>query len=192
MLVWCRKAVRYMLALAHMGITLAAAVGLEKVLARRGHNISGRLDYRLVLVGSMLPDIIDKPLGGLILRESLGNGRIYSHTLLFLLLLWGLGYFFRYRFRRPGGLVLAGGSLVHCVLDGMWLFPGTLLWPAYGWSFPKGHPENWLQLWFNNLVHNPLVYVPEFVGGVVLLYFAIRVITWRGLKNFMETGRCSA
>ena len=168
-----------MLALAHMGITLAAAVGLEKTLARRGYKISKMLDYRLVLVGSMLPDIIDKPLGGLVLRDSLGNGRIYCHTLVFLLLLLGLGLFFWYRYRWPGGLVLTGGSLVHCTLDGMWLFPGTFLWPAYGWSFPKGHPENWLQLWFNSLIHNLLVYVPEIAGGMVLLYFAIRVITTR-------------
>ncbi len=46
-----------------------------------------------MLIGSMLPDIIDKPLGGLICKETLGNGRTYAHTLLFLLLPFGLSMF---------------------------------------------------------------------------------------------------
>jgi len=61
-----------MFVLAHTGITLAAARGMEKLMARRGiRKLPELLDYRLVLVGSMLPDIIDKPLGGLVFREAL-------------------------------------------------------------------------------------------------------------------------
>lgn len=176
-----------MLILAHVGITLAAAKSLEKIMARRG--ISNLLDYRLVLVGSMLPDIIDKPLGGLILRETLGNGRIYSHTLVFVLLLLGTGIFFWYKFRRPGFLVLAGGSIVHHILDGMWLYPETFLWPAYGWGFPKGDPEGWLQLWLGNLLTDPWVYVPEVVGGIIICYFAIGLFRQVGVKEFIRTGK---
>jgi hypothetical protein len=51
-----------------------------------------RFDYRFVLVGSMLPDIIDKPLGQLVLRNLMSNGRIFSHTLLFLLLICLAGF----------------------------------------------------------------------------------------------------
>lgn len=179
-----------MLILAHVGITLAAAKSLEKVMAYRG--IYNFLDYRLVLVGSMLPDIIDKPLGGLILRETLGNGRIYSHTLLFVLFLIGTGIFFWYKFRRPGFLVLAGGSIVHHILDGMWLYPETFLWPACGWSFPKGDPETWLQLWLGNLLADPWVYVPEVVGGIIICYFAAGMIRGKGLKEFFRSGRLSS
>jgi hypothetical protein len=57
-------------------------------------NLQKIIDYRLVLIASILPDIIDKPLGGVILKESVGNGRIYAHTFLFLLFLFGLGMFF--------------------------------------------------------------------------------------------------
>ncbi|MEW6425296.1 MAG: metal-dependent hydrolase [Bacillota bacterium] len=94
-----------------------------------------------MLLGSLLPDIIDKPLGGLVFKATLGNGRIYAHMLIFLLLLVGTGIFFWVKYKRPGVLVLAGGSFFHHILDGMWHFPGTYLWPFYGWSFPKGDPE---------------------------------------------------
>jgi len=50
-------------------------------MVRRGiRKLPELLDYRLVLVGSMLPDIIDKPLGGLVFREALESGRTYCHT----------------------------------------------------------------------------------------------------------------
>jgi hypothetical protein len=36
-------------------------------------------DIRLLILGSLLPDLIDKPLGHIILPEN--NGRIFAHTL---------------------------------------------------------------------------------------------------------------
>lgn len=179
-----------MLLLAHTGITLALARGLEKVMVYRGfREFPELIDYRLVLVVSMLPDIIDKPLGGLVLRKSLGNGRTYSHTLLFLILLFGMGMFFWYRFRRPGFLVLAGGSFVHQVLDGMWLFSATFLWPAYGWGFPKDNAEDWLAHWIESLITNPYVYVPEIIGGLILLFLGVELIYQMKLREFITTGK---
>ena len=157
--------------MAHTGLTLAAAGAVKKFAESRGaQKLAAAVDYRLVAVGSMLPDIIDKPLGGIILHESLGNGRIYAHTLVFLLLIVAAALLFLYTFRWPGGLVLAGGALFHHVLDGMWLYPGTWLWPLYGWGFPPGEPEVWLQLWLTNLFTDPAVFVPEIAGGLVILY----------------------
>ena len=67
-----------MLVFAHLGLTLAAA------------NLSRRFDFRpdlaFVGIGSLLPDMIDKPLGYMI-YGSMATGRIYAHTLLFLLIL---------------------------------------------------------------------------------------------------------
>jgi len=133
-----------MLLFGHLGITLAAAQTFE-ILSQGKKKFTELIDYRLVLLGSLLPDIIDKPLGGLIFKESLGNGRIYAHTLLFLLLLFGLGMFLWLKLQRPGVLTLAGGSFVHHILDGMWYYPETCFWPAYGGSFPKGDPEGWFK-----------------------------------------------
>lgn len=161
-----------MLLFGHLGITLAAAKTFEKVMLSQGKKkFTELIDYRLVLLGSMLPDIIDKPLGGLIFKAALGNGRIYAHALIFLLLLAGLGIFFWVKHKRPGVLVLAGGSLIHHILDSMWRFPKTYLWPFYGWYFPKEDPEGWLKQWVESLLTNPEVYIPEIIGVIVLFYF---------------------
>jgi len=181
-----------MLLLAHVGITLGLTKGLEKVLSYRGmKEFTDLIDYRLVFLGSMLPDIIDKPLGGLILRETLGNGRIYSHTLLFLLFLLIPGVFVCFKYKRPGLFVVAGGSTIHCILDGMWYFPETFLWPVYGWSFPKGDPENWLRLWAYLLTY-PKYYIPEILGGTIIIIFITELVIRKNLFYFIVSGRAKS
>ena len=178
-----------MLLLAHVGITLGIASSIKKVIEYRGtKGIREWIDYRLVILGSMLPDIIDKPLGGIIFKETIGNGRIYSHTLLFLLILSALGVFAWGKYRRSGLLVVAGGCIVHHILDGMWLYPGTFLWSAYGWAFPKGDPENWLQLWLN-LLTEPRYFLPEVIGGIIILCFVKNLVFRRQFVNFIVYGR---
>jgi len=179
-----------MLLFGHLGITLAAAQTFEKVMFSRGKKRFAELiDYRLVLVGSLLPDIIDKPLGGLVFKATLGNGRIYAHTLIFLLLLFGAGIFFWVKEKRPEVLALSGGSFAHHLLDGMWRFPGTYLWPFYGWNFPKGDPEGWFRQWVENLLTDPWVYVPEIIGGIILFYFFGKLLYQKQVGKFMATGK---
>jgi len=174
-----------MFVLAHTGIPLAIARGIEKIMVRRGiRKLPELIDYRLVLVGSMLPDIIDKPLGGLVFREALGSGRTYCHTVLFLVVLLVIGMIFWYKYGRPGFLVLAGGSLAHHVLDGMWLFPATFLWPAYGWAFPQGVGEDWLAHWVKALLTDPYVYVPEIIGGLLLVLCGAELVCKKKVKIF--------
>jgi membrane-bound metal-dependent hydrolase YbcI (DUF457 family) len=178
-----------MLLFAHTGLTLGLTEGLGKVLGCRGmKKYTESIDYRLVFLGSMLPDIIDKPLGGLVLRSILGNGRIYCHTLLFLLFLLIPGMYLCFKYRRPELLVVAGGSTIHCILDGMWCFPETFLWPVYGWSFPKGDPENWLRLWAN-LLTDPRYYIPEIVGGVIIIVFFTKLVIRKNLYGFIVSGK---
>lgn len=162
-----------MLLFAHTGITL----GTTKVMARaagwRGKGLPVQLDYRLVLVGSMLPDIIDKPLGGVIL--SLGNGRIYAHSLVFLLITLMIGFGVWFWKRKAGCLVLAGGTAMHHILDYMWQDPETYLWPLYGWDFPTGDAGDWLSLWIADLLV-PQVLIPEIIGLLVLVVFAFGLL----------------
>lgn len=163
---------------------------MEKAILSRGTNrISGLIDYRLVLLGSMLPDIIDKPLGGLVLRETLGNGRIYCHTLLFLLLFSGMGLFLWFTRRKSWLLVLAGGVFSHHVLDSMWLWPQTFLWPIYGWGFAKGDPAGWFWRWLESLFTKPHVFIPELIGAAILACFACKLIQRKNLREFITAGR---
>ena len=71
-----------------------------------------------VLLGSMLPDIIDKPLGELRFGTP-AMGRTIAHTLLFLLLL-GMAAYYLSDLRLAS---LAGGVMAHLLLDFMWDSP---------------------------------------------------------------------
>ncbi|AGL01038.1 metal-dependent hydrolase [Desulfoscipio gibsoniae] len=178
-----------MLLLAHVGITLGMAKGIQKVMEDQGiKGITEWIDLRLVIIGSILPDIIDKPLGGIIFKETIGNGRIYSHTLLFLLFLLVVAAYVWSKYSKPGMLVVAGGCIVHHILDGIWLYPGTFLWPAYGWAFPKGNPENWLQLWLN-LLTEPRYFLQEVIGGIIIICFVKNIVSRRQFVKFIVNGR---
>jgi len=71
----------------------------------------------------------------------------------------------------------------------MWEHPETYLWPAYGWSFPKGNPEGWFWQWIETLLTNPWVYIPEITGGLILLLFFIKMVYEKKIQNFIYTGK---
>lgn len=142
------------------------------------------IDYRLVLLGSMLPDIIDKPVGVILL----GNGRIFGHTLLFalgLLVAGGLLYSQRH---KAWLLILGYGCAIHLVLDRMWQTPATLLWPLYGWTFERGDGTGWLPRVFHSLTHDIAIYLPEIVGALILIAFAVRLVQRDRVKSFIFRG----
>ncbi len=155
--------------LGHVGIT----VGLAWAAGRASIKITGNdvnINYGLVALGSILPDIIDKPLGHVILKESLNNGRILGHTLLFVSLLFLFAMLTRHR-GRGGSLSVFFGSAAHLALDKMWERPATLFWPLYGWGFPYGSGDFWLRLIQN--MHKPENYIPEILGAAILVLFLI-------------------
>ncbi|MFC1952547.1 metal-dependent hydrolase [Chloroflexota bacterium] len=147
------------------------------------------MDYRLLLVGAMLPDIIDKPLGIWLLRETLSSSRVFGHTLLFAAVLAGVGLYLYVTRRRLGALCLALGTLAHLILDQMWLNPRTLFWPLYGLSFEKGIVEDWLPRILTSLVTKPSVYLPEIIGALLLAAFFWDIIRHGKLTSFLRSGR---
>lgn len=116
----------------HIGITL----GIFYLLSRLGskNNFTEIVPY--IILGSLLPDIIDKPLGRIILADSIGSGRIFAHTLIFALVLALAAYYF-YRQGHPKLLIIAGASFFHILEDNIWNTPAVLFWPLLGWEFPK-------------------------------------------------------
>jgi LexA-binding, inner membrane-associated putative hydrolase len=158
---------------AHLGIGL----GLAWLVAWR---LSVRFDYRLVLIGSLLPDIIDKPLGYVLGLE----GRVWAHTLVFLFAvllvsfapgLWSLRF-------------LAFGVGTHYLVDRLWETPRTLLYPAFGWSFSPVAFDT--ERWVYALLHDPLVQAGEIVGAAILLLFGWRqhLGSWKALREFARHG----
>jgi membrane-bound metal-dependent hydrolase YbcI (DUF457 family) len=145
-----------MLLFAHLGLTLAAA------------RFARGADLAFVFLGSMLPDIIDKPLG-LIVFGTPAMGRTHAHTILFLLILVAMAIYFR-DIRLAS---LSGGVLAHLVLDSMWNSPVTLLWPFLG-SFPLDIELNTIDYMQRLLLslNNQEMLVPEVLGLLYLIYFA--------------------
>lgn len=196
-----------MLLFGHVGITAAAAricdtvcssgkpygkpsgfrCRISKIL-NRFRDDTGAIDYRMLVFGSMLPDIIDKPVF-LLLRDRgyILSGRDSAHTLLFHLLLLAAGLALLKR-KKSWMLVIAAGSYTHLVLDFIWEMPGTLFWPFFG-GFSAGDPSDfYFGVWLK-LVSEPEIYIPEIAGLAILLYFAFRIVWNRGAIRMIKTGR---
>ena len=184
-----------MLPPAHIGIGVgvveAFSIVLPRLLGRPATSISKFVDYRLLIIGSVLPDLIDKPLELWILPGVVGDSRSIGHTagltglMLFLGLLW-------YRRSKGSGLLSLGfGSLSHLVLDGMWQLPSTLFWPVLGLGLSEGTNHElfeylsamWLRPW-----EEPWLGAPELLGVLLAVLLVFRLWRRRQLKHFLRTG----
>ncbi len=152
-------------------------------------SLGRRIDIRLLLVGSFLPDIIDKPVGQVLFRETISNGRIFCHTLLLLIIITLAGlYLYRYR-NRIWLLVLSFGTFMHLVCDQMWRSPRTLLWPVLGLAFERLDLTDWMPSMFYALLTSPEVYVPELVGAAIVIWFAVELVRKRKVLAFTRYGQ---
>ena len=147
------------------------------------------IDIRLLLVGSLLPDIIDKPVGQFFFRETFSNGRIFCHTLLFLILLTVAGFYFYRHHNKIWLLTFSFGTLAHLICDQMWCAPRTLLWPILGLSFEREDISNWLLNIFQAIFADPAVYVPELIGAVILIWFVWTLLHTKNTYVFIRYGR---
>lgn len=150
-------------------------------------SVGSRIDLRVLLVGALLPDLIDKPLGR-ILYGTFGC-RIFGHTLLFLLIVALAGLGLQRLGRQSALLVLGLGILSHLLLDGMFLDGHTLLWPALGVSFPTVATGNWEQAMVHELSASPEIYLTELAGAAVLASLAWFLVRRRRLLAFIRFGR---
>jgi membrane-bound metal-dependent hydrolase YbcI (DUF457 family) len=188
-----------MLLLGHVGITLGAATLVAGAVKNRHStqiwhiswfaSLSSYLDIRLLLIGSLLPDIIDKPVGLYFFRETFSNGRIFSHTLLFLIIITAVGFYLYKSRRKVWLLTLAAGTFTHLVFDQIWRVPATLFWPFLGLTFARGEITDWLSNIFQVLISDPEVYVPEVAGMAVLLWFGLTLFSRRKVGVFLKYGR---
>lgn len=152
-------------------------------------SLGSYIDIRLLLIGSLLPDIIDKPIGQFFFKETFSNGRIFCHTLLFLIIITLTGVYLYRRRSKTWLLVLSFGTFTHLVCDLMWRSPRTLLWPIYGLAFERLDLIDWMPRMLHMLVTYPKVYVPELVGAVILIWFAVGLVRGRKAFAFVKYGQ---
>ena len=190
-----------MLFFGHIGLTAGVvkvcqeltAAGLET----KSGEVSGKInrirdgmrsiDYRFVLVGSLLPDIIDKPMWMFTGSNIQWSGRGYAHTFLFSLVLLAAGLILVTRRNKTWLLTVSLCSFIHLVFDEMWLNPVTLWWPLLG-PIQRGETAGWLSSMWQGLVSSPYVFVSEAVGLAIALYIGLRLLIGRRVVRFLKKG----
>ncbi len=160
-----------MFLLGHTGLTAA----LGELLSRRG--VMRLLDIRVLLIGSILPDMVDKPLAFLLGIEgrNVGHSLLFSVALtLFLALPLVLPRLYPRRVARrlsnPLPL-LSIGLWTHLLLDMMWLQPRIALWPFLRVGF---EPAVFSLLELILTLMDPYVLGGELAGLGVLTF-----LTWK-------------
>ncbi len=83
-------------------------------------------------LGSIIPDIVDKPLGHIIFSSSLDNGKIFFHSLVIVLLFFITGLIVWKYYRSFSFLVVGFGMFLHQLVDTMWNQPVDWLYPLLG------------------------------------------------------------
>lgn len=142
------------------------------------------------ILGSFLPDLVDKPLGLIIFADSIADGRIFTHTLLAAGVLALLGLVIWKWQKTPVVLGIAAGVISHQVLDLMWGDPQNWLYPFFG-PFGGGYPEAQILVLTFHELRNPFEMLLGllFCAGVLLYLERARIRrafsrhkdAWRGL-----------
>ncbi|MGH2751758.1 MAG: metal-dependent hydrolase [Actinomycetota bacterium] len=163
----------------HLGI---ATVIVYVTLGRR------RIDYRMILVGAVLPDVVDGALG--LFYFDGPTGRWIAHSMLAAMAVTVVIIAVFKGQRRQSLFGLGVGWLLHLVADGMWRAPQTFLWPAFGGEFSDAptEPYGW------DLFADPGAHLStwggELVGLAVLAWFwvAFRLGEDGRLRLFLSDG----
>jgi membrane-bound metal-dependent hydrolase YbcI (DUF457 family) len=120
-------------------------------------------------LGAIFPDLIDKPLGHLLLNSELDNGRIFCHTLLFLGFCFLIAYLL---YRKNGswvGIAFALGVLSHQYLDLMFFTPVSWLWPLLG-PFEHGNYPDYFVNGMMAELSTPYEYLFFFLSVICTAY----------------------
>lgn len=146
----------------------------------------GSIDYRLVLLGSLLPDIIDKPSWLIAFSDIFPSGRAYGHTVLFniVLLICGLTLT---KYKKSWLLIISLSSIIHLILDQMWTNPVVLWWPLLG-PLQKVEITGWMSDIMQRLSSNPGTYIPEIIGLIIILLMGYGLIVKKNSIRFIRTG----
>lgn len=149
-----------------------------------------RMDLRMLLLGALLPDLVDTPVG-LLFYGRLHSVRLATHSLLLASVVMVAVVLSTRRGRpRKTWMPLAIGLLLHAVLDAMWLDPETLWWPLLGWGFAPAGPET-VSSYAAAVLGDWKVWLGEGAGLVYLafLWSAARLSDAEKRAVFWRTGR---
>lgn len=149
----------------HTGITSAIIRVYEK--SKYGTNyFHKKIDYRIVALCSIAPDLIDKPLG-LLYPTLVGNRtRLAAHTWFSCVIVLGLGFFYR---KRGNSLLYSVSFMLHMLGDRMWKIQDlpVFLFPFLG--TPKIFEQHAMERW-KNIAQDTYTMSAELIGIVCLIW----------------------
>lgn len=149
-----------------------------------------RMDLRMLVLGALLPDLVDTPIG-LIFYGKLGSVRLFTHSLVLASVVMILVVLATRRGRpRKLWMPIAIGLLLHLLLDAMWLDPETLWWPFLGWGFSLSGPET-AAAYVGSVLSDWRVWAGEATGLGYLIYLwrAARLSSPEQRRLLLTTGR---
>ncbi len=150
-----------------------------------------KVDVRYLLLGALLPDILDLPLGTLLFAEAFSTGEIFFHSLTLAAVFMAVVLLTTRRGRRRRAFMAVGvGWLFHLMLDALWTVPVVLFWPFFGLEIPMGASPFWPLAW-ERALSDPWRWVLEAVGlaYLVWLWFATGLNDPERRKGLWTTGR---
>lgn len=140
-----------------------------------------KVDVRFLLAGAVIADVIDLPLGTLILADTFSTGELWMHSLAAPAVYMTVVLLLTRRGRRRRAFMAFGiGWLFHLLLDGMWTTQEVFLWPFFG-DIPAGESPFWPLAW-ERALSDPWRWVKEAIGLGYLVWL------WRAL-GLGESGR---
>ncbi|HUG32902.1 MAG TPA: metal-dependent hydrolase [Acidimicrobiia bacterium] len=150
-----------------------------------------KVDVRFLLLGAVMPDLIDLPVGTLILGDRFSTSELWAHSLAAATLYMAMVMLATRRGRRRRAWMALGvGWLFHLLLDGMWLDQEVFLWPFFGLEIPAGTSPYWSLAW-ERALSDPWRWITEAVGVGYLswLWSRLALSDPRRRRKTIETGR---
>jgi membrane-bound metal-dependent hydrolase YbcI (DUF457 family) len=129
-------------------------------------------------LGSVLPDIVDKPLGHIIFSSSLDNGKIFFHSLVIVLLFFITGLIVWKYYRSFSFLVVGFGMFLHQLVDMMWTRPVNWYYPLLGPYQAEVSPD-----YFQQAILAELSSVTEWIFFAAILVVALVLYRNQTLHN---------
>lgn len=192
-----------MLIFGHVGITTGVIKLYEKATKIKNSNNNNHIDYRIVMIGSMLPDIIDKPLVQIIYGLENHEGHFIAHSLIFSVLMIVIGMIIFPMNTNKSVFLLGIYSLIHQLFDKMMLIPNIFF-------LPNANSGHFMILKRLEFVHDitipiytrfpylmgvviyfekPYVFISEVIGFSIIVYFTYELFTNKGYIKFFKYGR---
>ena len=149
-----------------------------------------KVDVRFLLLGAILSDLIDLPIGTILLADRYSTGELWFHSLTLPSIYMAIVLLITRRGpRRRAWMALGIGWLIHLLLDGMWVDQEVFLWPFFG-DIPPGEAPYWPLAW-ERALNDPWRWIEEAAGlsYLIWLWFALGLSRPERRSMTLQTGR---